>query len=35
MTVLLIGVFTFFFFHTFLWLYRSLKERAKGRKEGT
>jgi hypothetical protein len=35
MTVLLIGVFTFFFFHTLLWLYRSLKERAKGRKEGT
>lgn len=27
MTVLLIGVFTFFFTHTFLWAYRSLKER--------
>jgi len=27
MTVLLIGTFTFFFVHTFLWAYRSLKER--------
>ncbi len=27
MTALLIGVFTFFFTHTFLWAYRSLKER--------
>ncbi len=27
MTVLLIGVFTFFFLHTFLWAFRSLKER--------
>ena len=27
MTTLLIGVFTFFFTHTFLWAYRSLKER--------
>ncbi len=27
MTVLLIGVFTFFFIHTFLWTFRSLKER--------
>jgi len=27
MTTLLIGVFTFFFMHTFLWAYRSLKER--------
>jgi predicted CXXCH cytochrome family protein len=29
MTLLLIGVFTFFFTHTFLWLYRSMKERMK------
>jgi len=29
MTLLLIGVFTFFFTHTFLWAYRSLKERMK------
>jgi len=34
MTVLLIGVFTFFFAHTFLWAYRSLKERLK-KKGGT
>lgn len=27
MTTLLIGVFAFFFMHTFLWAYRSLKER--------
>ena len=27
MTVLLIGVFTFFFLHTFLWAFRALKER--------
>ncbi len=27
MTALLIGVFAFFFTHTFLWAYRSLKER--------
>jgi hypothetical protein len=27
MTTLLIGVFAFFFTHTFLWAYRSLKER--------
>ncbi len=27
MTALLIGVFTFFFLHTFLWAFRSLKER--------
>lgn len=34
MTLLLIGVFTFFFTHTFLWAYRSLKERMrKGRSE--
>ena len=31
MTTLLIGVFTFFFIHTFLWTYRSLKERIKKR----
>ncbi len=29
MTALLIGVFTFFFLHTFLWAFRSLKERMK------
>jgi predicted CXXCH cytochrome family protein len=29
MTLLLIGVFTFFLTHTFLWFYRSLKERVK------
>ena len=33
MTILLIGVFAFFFTHTFLWAYRSLKERM-GRKGG-
>ena len=27
MTLLLIGVFTFFLTHTFLWAYRALKER--------
>jgi nitrate/TMAO reductase-like tetraheme cytochrome c subunit len=31
MTALLIGVFTFFFLHTFLWAYRSLKDLRKGR----
>jgi len=33
MTLLLIGVFTFFLTHTFLWFYRSLKERMKRREE--
>ncbi len=33
MTALLIGVFTFFLIHTFLWAYRSLRERMQG-KEG-
>jgi len=33
MTTLLIGVFTFFFTHTFLWAFRALKERM-GRKGG-
>lgn len=33
MTALLIGVFTFFFLHTFLWAYRSLKDLRKGREE--
>lgn len=33
MTALLIGVFTFFFTHTFLWAYRSLKERMNKRGE--
>jgi predicted CXXCH cytochrome family protein len=32
MTILLIGVFSFFFLHTFLWAYRSLRERM--RKKG-
>ena len=27
MTLLLISTFAFFFIHTFLWAYRSLKER--------
>jgi len=27
MTILLLGTFAFFFTHTFLWAYRSLKER--------
>jgi hypothetical protein len=27
MTALLIGVFAFFFLHTFLWAFRALKER--------
>ena len=31
MTTLLIGVFTFFFIHTFLWAFRSLKERMRGK----
>jgi hypothetical protein len=34
MTVLLIGVFTFFFTHTFLWAFRALKERL-GKKGGS
>jgi hypothetical protein len=33
MTTLLIGVFSFFFLHTFLWAYRALMERAKRGKE--
>jgi len=33
MTILLIGVFTFFFLHSSLWAYRSLRERMKKKKE--
>jgi len=32
MTTLLIGVFSFFFLHTFLWAFRSLKEKRKHRR---
>lgn len=35
MTILLIGVFSFFFLHTFLWAYRSLRERANKDEEDT
>jgi hypothetical protein len=34
MTTLLIGVFAFFFTHTFLWAYRSLKEKLRQKKGG-
>ncbi len=34
MTALLIGVFAFFFTHTFLWAYRSLKEKLQQKKGG-
>lgn len=34
MTLLLLGVFSFFFIHTFLWTYRSLNERHRIEKEG-
>jgi hypothetical protein len=33
MTILLIGVFSFFFTHTILWAFRTLKERTRQRKE--
>jgi hypothetical protein len=33
MTILLIGVFSFFFTHTILWAFRALKERTRQRKE--
>lgn len=35
MTILLIGVFTFFFLHTSLWAYRSLRERTKKTEGGS
>jgi nitrate/TMAO reductase-like tetraheme cytochrome c subunit len=33
MTLLIFGVFSFFLLHTFLWAYRSLKERAKSKEK--